>query len=375
MFNESKSKLNFNDSKLKNVVPTSGPYVTSFFEKKEAELLYVEQMVPSEGDSANIYWSGCNFYFGDRGCYAGIQHQENTVIDGVNFIRNNICSIWDLKDLDPSLPTEVSLTYGLPGLHSSHFGGEGTGLHTSHPMPWVLNQWYALVIRRWDNPRGSNTTGMAMFMYSYLDSKWTHYMSADIPGEGIPLTGNSCSGFMERFRGDTESYHGIYGQHFRMDKQGVWEKPTMYTGTAGGKPQVWNAELYQNVNIKLSVGPSENTQESIPLKPYQWEDKPKPVVQPVVSSITASYDRAKKTTHVAWVLDDSTPPQLTFIVEIKKNWIEGELVAYYKETCPHKKDIQLNTGDLQPGEYVVVFAYFDIFNQRSDSCYKYFTVC
>ncbi|MFS6568011.1 DUF3472 domain-containing protein, partial [Staphylococcus aureus] len=137
----------------------------------------------------NIYWSSTNFFFGERGGYAGIQHQLNKNIDGVPFVHNNICSIWDLKEIDENLPTEVELTYGLKGLHASHFGGEGTGLHTSHPMPWIPDQWYSTVIRRWYK-QGENVTRMAFFMYSYLDDKWTHYMSAAVPGVDIPLTGN-----------------------------------------------------------------------------------------------------------------------------------------------------------------------------------------
>ncbi|TDS84857.1 uncharacterized protein DUF3472 [Rahnella sp. BIGb0236] len=373
MKNEIERNVNFNNSNLTDV-PTWGPSLTSYFEKNEAELIYVEQMVPSDGDKVNIYWSGCNFYFGERGAYAGIQHQNDVIRDGQVFTRNNICSIWDLDDLDPSLPTEVTLTYGLPGLYSSHFGGEGTGLHTSHPMPWVQNQWYALVIRRWDNPVGSKTTGMGMFMYSYLESKWTHYMSADIPGESISLTGNSCNGFIERFAGDEESYYGIYGQRFRMDKDGVWEKPTTYLASAGGKPSLWNAELYQDANIKLSVGTSTNTEELITLMPNQWEDKPKLVVSPVILKLTAAYVKESNITNVSWELDESTPPQLTFTVEIRKSGTDGDLVISHTETSPHKRDIQLDTGDLQSGTYYITFEFYDIFNQKSNFGYNSFEV-
>lgn len=159
-------------------VPTSGPSITSWFSENEAELLYVEQYVPTAGDNIHIYWSGCNFFFGERGGYAGIQHQNDNLVGGQIFTYNNICSIWDLAS-DPA-EAEVRLDHGIDGLHSSHFGGEGTGLHTSHPMPWRLDQWYAIVIRRWFIP-GESVTRMGMFMYSYGDKKWTHYMSASVP--------------------------------------------------------------------------------------------------------------------------------------------------------------------------------------------------
>lgn len=367
-------KVNYNDSDLIKSIPIWGPSITSYFSKNEADLIYVEQMVPADGDKVHIFWSGCNFYFRERGGYAGIQHQDNKIIDGEVFTRNNIYSIWDLDDLDPSLPTEVTLTYGLPGLHSSHFGGEGTGLHTSHPMPWHPNQWYALVIRRWDNPEGSKTTGMAMFMYSYQDAKWTHYMSADVPGEGIPFTGASCNGFIERFYGTEESYYGIYGQNYRMDKNGVWEKPTKYIASAGGVPGVWNAELYQDEYIKLSVGPSANQHESITLSPGQTESKPKPVISPRVVALRVSYIKESQVIDVLWGLDESTPPQLTFTVEIRKERTDGVLIHSHKETAPHKINIQINAGDLQPGLYFITFEYYDIFNQESNFWYKYLVI-
>ncbi|TCQ84461.1 MULTISPECIES: DUF3472 domain-containing protein [Rahnella] len=358
---------NKNETKEINEVPSWGPSLTSYFTKDKYELIYVEQMVPSMGDEISIYWSGCNFYFEERGGYSGIQHQNDKEIDGKIFTRNNICSIWDLDSLDPSLPSEVTLTYGLPGLHSSHFGGEGTGLHTSHPMPWTPNQWYAIVIRRWDNPVSSKTTGMAMFMYSYLDSKWTHYMSADVPGVRVPLTGNTCNSFLERFSGTAESYHGIYGQHFRMDEHGVWEKPFKYVASAGGRPEIWDAELYQDANVKLSVGKSNNQSTTITLNPNQWDSKPKPVIPPLVDSLSTTYTENNKHICISWEVNESTPPQLTFYIEVRKEMKNGELKIGYNETSPHKRDIQLDVECLEPGLYHVSFEYYDIFNQKSNT--------
>lgn len=70
-------------------VPTSGPSITSWFSENEAELLYVEQYVPTAGDNIHIYWSGCNFYFGERGGYAGIQHQNDNLV-GARFLLTTI---------------------------------------------------------------------------------------------------------------------------------------------------------------------------------------------------------------------------------------------------------------------------------------------
>ena len=67
--------------------------------------------MPKEGDRPNIYWAAFHFHFGKRGAYAGIQHQGNRIINGVPFKYNNIFSVWDLKDTESHLPSEVQLTY------------------------------------------------------------------------------------------------------------------------------------------------------------------------------------------------------------------------------------------------------------------------
>jgi len=207
----------------------------------------------------------------------------------------------------------VDLTHNIEGVHWKHFHGEGegTGLHTSHPMPWFCNQWYAIVIRRWYIP-GESVTRAAMFMYSYKDSKWTLYISFAVPGEDIPLTGRECCAFLDRFDGDEPEYHGIYGQHFRMHKDGSWEKPKFYIASATGDPGSWKAELYQGVNIKLTAGGSfGNSEEEILLHPNQFDDKPKPAaLTPRVVSVDAHYDREHNLINVDWQIAEDRPPQL-----------------------------------------------------------------
>ncbi|MEX6663462.1 DUF3472 domain-containing protein [Pseudomonas sp. W2-17] len=350
-------------------VPTSGPSITSWFSENEAELLYVEQYVPWAGDNIHIYWSGCNFYFGERGGYAGIQHQNDNLVGGQIFTYNNICSIWDLAS-DPA-EAEVRLDYGIEGLYSGHFGGEGTGLHTSHPMPWRLDQWYAIVIRRWFIP-GESVTRMGMFMYSYTDTKWTHYMSASVSGPDIPLSGNTCTGFLERFNGDALGYHGYYGQHFRMSNDGSWQKPYAYQATAGGEPDTWNAMLVGDgeddgdANIMLIAGGSYgNTESTIRLEPNQFDPKPKPAMfTAAILSVSVVPQVGTEKVIFAWKNDESTPPQLSYAIEIRA--LPGdELVAFYSEALPQKRSSIFNTAELAPGDYEVTITVTDIFNQAS----------
>jgi hypothetical protein len=350
-------------------VPTSGPSITSYFAENEAELLYVEQYVPEAGDKIHIYWSGCNFYFGERGGYAGIQHQNDKLIGGQIFTYNNICSIWDLAS-DPA-EAEVRLDYGITGLHSSHFGGEGTGLHTSHPMPWSVDQWYAIVIRRWFIP-GESVTRMGMFMYSYSDKKWTHYMSASVPSPDIPITGTTCTGFLERFSGDALGYHGHYGQHFRMSKNGSWQRPAYYVAAAGGDPDTWNAALVGdgeddgNANMMLIAGGSfGNTASTIRLQPNQFDPKPKPAMSTAaLLSVDVVPQSGTKNVIVAWKNDEATPPQLSYSIEIRS--IPGnELVASDAEARPHTRSSIFATAGLLPGDYRVTMTVTDIFNKTS----------
>lgn len=350
-------------------VPTSGPSITSWFSENEAELLYVEQYVPTAGDNIHIYWSGCNFFFGERGGYAGIQHQNDNLVGGQIFTYNNICSIWDLAS-DPA-EAEVRLDYGIEGLYSGHFGGEGTGLHTSHPMPWRLDQWYAIVIRRWFIP-GESVTRMGMFMYSYTDAKWTHYMSASVPGADISITGTTCTGFLERFNGDALGYHGYYGQHFRMSNDGSWQKPLHYEARAGGDPDTWNAELVGDgeddgdANIMLIAGGSfGNTESTIRLEPNQFDAKPKPAMSTVaILSVNVVPQVGTEAVIVAWKNDESTPPQLGYSVEIRS--VPGDVVvAFDAEAIPQKRSSIFDTSLLAPGDYEVTLAVIDIFNQLS----------
>lgn len=352
-------------------VPTWGPSVTSYFTQNEAELLYVEQYVPRAGDNIHIYWSGCNFFFGARGGYAGIQHQNNNLIGDQVFTYNNICSIWDLAD-SPN-DSEVRLDYGIEGLHSSHFGGEGTGLHTSHPMPWNLDQWYALVIRRWFVPN-ETVTRMAMFMYSYTDDKWTHYMSASVPDGDVSLTGTTCSGFLERFNGEALGYHGFYGQHFRMNKDGSWQKPTHYEAGAGGDPHAWNAEVVDGANIKLIAGGwHPNDQSSIRLDPNQFDAKPKVVQPPKVQLGWLSYDSINGNLYAEWSLPANTPPQLGYRIEVRPV-ASGGTIASNSNLKPQQRNTRFDTGILASGNYIVSIVITDIFNQHSVSSSKTFKV-
>jgi hypothetical protein len=303
------NEINFDPT----LVPSWGPSISAVYEEDSAELIYSEQYVPHEGNAEHIYWSMCNFFFKERGGYGGIQNCGGSLTGENRYYHNNICSIWDLKETNPHLPTEVTLDYGLEGLYTSHFGGEGTGLHTSHYMPWAEDTWYAMVIRRWYK-QGENVTRMAMFMYSYKTNKWTHYLSASIPGPDILFTGKEVTGFLERFTGNALGYSGLVRQHFRMGKGGRWQKPKFYTVSAGGESYLWNAERVNNNSaIKISAGGHFNNKKTfINFKLEHLNAFPNIITQARVSLKKVEYNFGN--VYIDWMLEEEGSPQLSYVI-------------------------------------------------------------
>lgn len=197
-------------------VPESDPAFAATFARHCADLLYVEQMIPTRGDVTHIFRLG------------------RKVIGGVVFRHDRICAIWNLADTDPSLPPEVELEYGAPDLHWSHFGGEGTGACASHPMPWTPGQWYGLAVRRWYVP-WEDVTHAAIFIYSHAHSTWMHCLTATVPGANLKLCGTTCTHVLERSqRGASD----VCCRHFRMLSGQGWEKPL---DQSEAKPEPANA--------------------------------------------------------------------------------------------------------------------------------------
>lgn len=355
---------------------TLGVYFTS----PEAELIYSEVYVPSESILPHLYWSTYYIKFGQRGCYTGIQNMPNE--DNSGSERNNIFSIWDINETNSSdEPSEVKLDYACDDkLRSSNFGHEGSGLHNIHPMPWSPNSWYSVVIRRWFNPE-DNHTHVGMFMYSYKDNKWTHYSTMKLPETDVSITGSYALGFLEKNSGSDLGYSGIYGQYFRMNKEGIWEKPTSYSAyTSKVPPETWNAEVYQCVNIKLSapIGGSNNTESSKTFKVkqnnsspeneiIQYNTKPIPVKVPKIISMTSRYNLETSTLDVSWENDESQSPQLSYsiIVKMDKN---DEVIKSIEKIIPQDRSVSIpiSQNNILGVYYTVILKITSIFNEETE---------
>ncbi|NID05911.1 DUF3472 domain-containing protein [Luteibacter jiangsuensis] len=184
-------------------VPASDPARTATFARNGADLLYVEQAIPIQGDVTHIFWLGRDAPTETRVDRPGLHPQARMVIGGVVFDPDRIASIWKLAC--PSLPPEVELEYGAPQLRCSPFGGEGFGVYASLAMPWTPGQWYGLAVRRWHAPWEDVTRG-AIFIYSHAQALWMHWLTVAVRGANLKLTGTCC-------------------RHFRMLSGQGWEKP------------------------------------------------------------------------------------------------------------------------------------------------------
>lgn len=350
--------------------PDSGPYISAVFSASEAELIYMEQEVGVGKDYPGIYWCMSSFRFGGWGAYAGIQASDGAVVGGIPYYNNNIFSVWGKDGVNPSLE------YGVPGLFSDIFTGEGVGLHTSHAMPWRAGVRYAMAIRRWDRP-GENQTRAAMFMYSFETGKWTHYSTLVIPEADVRFEGTSSAGFLERVVGDAARYEGVWGPHFRMNRDGSWQSPLHYEAAAGGeRPWTWDAVGYGSANdgrvLVVCGGQNSNTEnyKVIPVRPQA--DRPSVLTNKIaVMGLSARYENG--VVYAEWVTDDSRTPQLSHLLNIRTGSATGAVVASNIDFYPQKRSTVFAL-QLSPGTYYASLVLTDIFNQESNYGYTSFVV-
>ena len=351
-------------------VPSWGPYITAHFQSaSRVKLHYAEIIVPSTGSANYIYWSLMNPDVGAHPSYAGIQ-RSNTAI---NALGNNICSFWDSTELPPDSLPQVTLIGGPAGVYWDHFGNEGTGLHTSNQNVWKVDQRYAMVICRWDRPDDGKHSYVSMFMYSFSDQRWSHYMSARIPGHDLMLAGN-LSGFLERFAGSATHYFGHYGNYFRQLENGSWQKPIRYTVGAGRAP--WNATLTAGLNgqdVKVQVGQTPERDAEIALTPTQ-QSQPSILQAPIVHSLRAIHYSKSQATVCSWVADEKTPPPIATELTIVRDAVYGQDVHKVRIMGPMARsaiiELPLNERDNHGSySYFVRIEYWDIFGAKSNNGY------
>lgn len=353
-------------------VPPWGPYITAHFEPREdVELFYAEIIVPEAGAQRYIYWSLMNPVYGKHPSYAGIQMQNTP---GADVHGNNICSVWDSSELPGDALPEVTLVGGPHGIYWDHFGGEGTGLHTSNTNAWKPGQRYAMAIRRWTRKGDDMYTYTSMFMYSFHDGTWAHWMSARVPGTALMLEGDPA-GFLERYAGSALHYYGHFGNYFKMLKGGHWQQPKHYSIGAGKAP--WLASLVNGPSghdIKVQVGNTPEREQEIILIPTQ-QSMPTIITKTIVHSINATYNVEEQTLQCTWVIDNTSPPPIKTLISVSRDKVYGKDIHLEEIMGPSARQALITNLLLREednkGKYkfYLRIEHYDIFEQKSNNGY------
>ncbi|WP_267403145.1 MULTISPECIES: RICIN domain-containing protein [unclassified Chryseobacterium] len=349
--------------------PSWGPYISGLEMTNSGELWYSEVMADDAGKKINTYYSTLGFYLGSRGGYAGIQYKSND--------NNNIFSMWDLQDTNiPQCTTE----YTAPNTFVNGFGGEGTGLHTSNPMPWTAGVWYATVVRRWSV--GDGKTRIGFFMYDYGTKKWKHYVTIVTPENDAKFTGNSLGGFVENWAAslNKDTRYGYFRNFWSMNAQGNWSKPSKYKAEAGTGS--WGAtSAFNNTAIKVSscgTAPAPTGSIINFTNISQPGTKPSTAAPIIVTTVTPTYNSSTSSVNVTWANSETTSPQLSYKVSLytEASWANGYTpITSVSGIRPDQRSASVPLpANSQPGKYYVSVVLEDIFKQGSNFGYNNLTI-
>jgi len=354
----------------------------------------MEYQIPYNNNQEHIYWSFCNTKLGNRNIYIGLQHQQPMMIRNTVFRHNNFCSIWNVKPvtLNESLSNsnanatinsnvgtdiqhminnindELSIRYCLPDTHYEFFHENPTnetnnvGLHISHPMPWLFDTWYAILLRRW-YILGENCTCFGLFIYSYKTERWTHYVTISASGIDTPFCGNTINGYTQCSQGNvTTGYQAFQRNHFRMNRNKSWEKSYMHHVYSSGDSKYWDADVKDDT-IRIRVnGECDNIASYIKLVSNQREDRPH------LSTLTIEATRLEFTYHkgqlfVNWDINETRAPQLRYHVRFVYT-LNNTTVFEQEAVCPEQRQVTYYINNLKNGIYHVTLDLTDIFDGR-----------
>ncbi|KAK7100558.1 uncharacterized protein [Littorina saxatilis] len=174
------------------------------------DILLQDVFVPSSGLAKCTYYCCLNWNSGQEGGgYCGIQDHP----DGRAFIF----SIWDPQKVKDVPITAVSKG---PGTWTDRFGGEGTGLKSMNfELGWKEDQWYTMVVRRWNSPDGE-ATRFGCWVHDHNLDTWTHLITMEYPVPQVYFTGGVVS-FLEDWGFTSQNYRCVHykgGFKCRLDK-------------------------------------------------------------------------------------------------------------------------------------------------------------
>jgi hypothetical protein len=192
-------------------------------EGREAEVAWFYSEVTAVDDPVTTFYMACGFRRG----YFGMQVNSPTE-------RRIIFSVWDAgtgnSANDRSEVAEenhVSLIGKGEGVHTSVFGGEGTGGHSHLKYNWKTGETQKFLVTA--EPVGTEQTIYSGFYFHPEKQEWMLISSMKAPKDGHFLRG--LHGFSENFWGSTGHLRrkALFGNQWVRLADGTWRELTVAT--------------------------------------------------------------------------------------------------------------------------------------------------
>jgi hypothetical protein len=191
--------------------------------EREAEVAWFYSEVTAVEDPLTTFYMACGFRRG----YFGMQVNSPTE-------RRIIFSVWDAGTgnsandrSEVAAENHVSLVGKGEGVHTSVFGGEGTGGHSHLKYNWKTGEPQKFLVTA--EPIGKDQTIYSGFYFHPEHHTWMLISSMRAPKDGQFLKG--LHGFSENFGGSTGHLRrkALYGNQWVRLADGTWQELTVAT--------------------------------------------------------------------------------------------------------------------------------------------------
>jgi hypothetical protein len=190
---------------------------------RNAEVAWFYSEVTAVEDPVTTFYMACGFRRG----YFGMQVNSPTE-------RRIIFSVWDAGTgssandrSEVAEENQVSLVGKGEGVHTSVFGGEGTGGHSHLKYNWKTGEPQKFLVTA--EPVGKDQTIYSGFYFHPEKRQWMLISSMKAPKDGQFLKG--LHGFSENFVGSTGHLRrkALYGNQWVRFHDGTWQELTTAT--------------------------------------------------------------------------------------------------------------------------------------------------
>lgn len=305
-------------------------------------------------------WGGAG---SDGDGYAGIQSASQ----GNNFIY----ALWD-----PTNGQAIKSVYSYPKSTVENFGGEGTGMHIlNYSIGWKANDWINIATRLWQY---KGHTYFGYWTFNYTRNSWYHLITMDYPIAKINFS-SSNGAFIEDWMGDLNNKRAMnvkegWSRTASTKKWNAWTNGSF----DHNNPDPYKSTYDWGVNgdhffMNNGVGytPS-STQTKFTLAASGASPS---ITIGQVTNVALNYTGLNKQLKVSWIVDSTKSPQFIYLIEVSLTAdFSGANVLSKQDTTPHLRDTVLNTTGLADRKYYVRVSFTDIFDQKSNSIVKDFTI-